>query len=629
MASEATASGCTEGLGRPPPPPAVELFKYSKRVLLKSILGRADGGMEFVGERVVVGGWVKSCEEKRKPNLPAQALQPPPPAVVKDTSCTEFLVSRLHILRPIVMFFTGCGCSAVSAGKQDSLAKPLPGIGLLRISDGSCAANLQIFVDSSLIPLSEISTIGTSILVEGVIAKQEASGKQVLELKVEKVFYVGSVDAKNYAISNGKLSVASLRAYPHLCPRTTKVACITRIRNSLSYAAHQFFQSNSFLHVHMPILTSTNLRINGNMLEVATPLSPVEDQAAKTLGAVKAAIKENCERIEELKRSNGNKATLIAALQDLHQANELALQLEQKQNSSLMKVVREDFSRTFFGRQIYLTNSAGLHLESYACSLGSVYSLGPTFQAECSLPTKDLAESWKVEVELAFAELEDAINCAEDCLRYLCQYIMENCRTDLKFMSKTIDNQCLDRIKSTISSNFVRITYKEVMEVLKKLNSIDLIASVLIESSFRFLADEIYQQPVIIYEYPKDLKPFFMRIRDDGETVSAFDIIVPKLMTKNFLSESVFANVKQVAVDVGNLIQGGQKEERLDKITARMKERCLAEKEIEWYLDLRRHGTVEHSGFRIGFEEMVMFITGLDDIRDAIPFPRAKGSADI
>ncbi|KAK8923670.1 Asparagine--tRNA ligase, cytoplasmic 2 [Platanthera zijinensis] len=614
MGSESTLSTVNEGLRQTPLMPAVERFKYSNRVLLRSILGRADGGIGLAGEKLLVGGWVKSGDEKKKPEN--SVTLPPAPPVVKDVTCSEILISRLPILRSIMKILTGVGCTALSPGKLDGPAKPVPTVAYLRINDGSCVFNLQIIVDSYILPLSQILPAGTSVLVEGMLERTKVAGKHAVELKVEKVLHVGSVDANKYPLSKRTLSMAFLRAYPHLCPRRTPVASVARIRNSLSHSAHQFFLSNGFINVHMPIITTTNSRAHGKVLGIASTSNKAYDnlrnvQEAKSLEVIRTAIKEKNERIEELKRSNSNKESLLIALQDLQKANELALLLEHQQPSTSRKT-KEDFSENFFAEETYLSSYAQLHLECYACSLSCVYSFGPTFQAEDALSSKSLAESWKIEVELAFAELEDAMNCAEDFLMYLCHSILEHCPHDLQFIYKRIDSKCVERIKSMGSSPFARITYTEAVEILKKETVKKFEDKIewgmnLSREHESFLADAVYQRPVIIYDYPKDSKPFYLRIRDDAKTISAFDIIAPK---------------------AGRLVQGGQKEERLEKITESVRKLGLGEEDYDWYLDLRRHGTVKHSGFSAGFEEIVMFVTGLDDIRDTIPFPRTRGSTD-
>lgn len=614
MESEATLSASNKDLRQTPPLPAVERFKYSNRVLLRSILGRDDGGIGLAGEKLLVGGWVKSGEEKQKPDAPVPI--PPVPAappVVKDVNCSEILFSRLPILRSIARILTIGGCNALFPTKLEAPVKPVPTIAYLRINDGSCFSDIQIVVSSSLLPLSQILSTGTSVLVEGMIVRTNVAGKHVVEIKVDKVLHVGSVDAKKYPLYKGKLSMAFLRAYPHLRPRTTVVASIARIRNSLSHSTHKFFLSNGFINVHMPIITATKSRAHGKMFEVASISSKADDcirnvQEAKNLEAIKTAIKGKTERIEELKRSDSNKEALLTALLDLQKANELALHLEHQQTSTLTKA-KEDFSEILFSQESYLSTSAQLHLESYACSLSCVYSFGPSFHAETALPSRSLAESWIVEVELAFAELEDAMNCAEDFLIYLCHSILKHCLHDLQFMCKRIDSKCIERIESMGSSRFARISYTEAVEILKKETVKKFEEKVewgmnLSREHESFLADETYQQPVIIYDYPKESKPFYLRTRDDVKTVSAFDIIAPK---------------------AGKLVQGGQKEERLEKITERIRTLGLVEEDYDWYLDLRRHGTVKHSGFSVGLEKIVMFVTGLDDIRDAIPFPRNRG----
>ncbi|KAG0487620.1 hypothetical protein HPP92_009715 [Vanilla planifolia] len=584
----------------------LERFKYSNRVLLSSILGRADGGLGLVGKRVRVAGWVKSSVEKAMPDVlmpkPAALAEPP---VVKDVSCSEILASRLPMFRRIVRILMNSAGNAEFVGKMDGAAKPVPSIAYLRINDGSSTDNLQITVNSSVYPLSKILPTGTSIMVEGVIEKLKAQRKHALELKVEKVLYVGIVDTKKYPLLKEMLSMAFLRAFPHFRPRTTTIASIARIRSSLSYSTHQFFQSKGFLHVHMPINTK-NSRIHRNMLEVAT-FSNVSNQEAKELETVKAAIMEKSKRIEELKRSHSNKEALITALKDLKKTNELAVQLEHQQSSTLTSIKAPDIFPNSLCCHTYQSASSGLHLESYACSLGNVYSFGPTFQTVDVSPSKELAELWKVEVEMAFAEQEDAINCAEDYLRYLCQSVLENCLNDIKFLCKRIDNTCIDRIKSMASGPFVRVSYPEALENFKKFEEKAELGTNLSTEHGSILAEKLYQQPFIVYNYPEDSKPIYFRSIDDTKTVSAFDIITPK---------------------IGKLIQGGQKEERLDKLTTRMKKLGLPLEEFDWYLDLRRHGTVKHSGFSFGLEEMVMFVSGVDDLRDTVTFPRDWTSTD-
>ncbi|XP_073117324.1 asparagine--tRNA ligase, cytoplasmic 2 [Elaeis guineensis] len=598
---------------------SVEWFKYSKRVVLRSIVCREDKGLGLVGERVVVGGWVRSRKEKagkgvsvsRVPILEA-------PTAAQDGTCCESLVTRVPILRlikRILMVKDGAADQRPAAEP----AKSEPVVAYLRINDGSCLADLQIAVDSSMSLPGQVMSIGTSVLVEGVLEKIPLPRKHVVQLKVEKILHVGIVDLKKYPLADRKSSLEFLRAYPHLRPRTSIVASVTRIRNILSYGTHRFFQNNGFLYVHMPIITTTDSRVCGKMFHVTTlfsksddreKLMTTDDHEGINLEVVKAAIREKSSRIEELKRSDSNREALLDAQRDLQKANKLALQLEKRQKSTSLRVEGVNFTNDFFSRPAFLSLSTRLHLESYACALSSVYTFGPVFQADDSQSPRHLAEMWMVEVELAFAELEDAINCVEDYLKFLCQSILENCSKDIKFLSKHMDKDCIDRLKSVGSSSFARITYAEALEILKQVKDQTFETKVeqgLSEEHESYLADKIYKRPVIIYKHPKEVKPFYMHVRDDGKTVSSFDIIVPK---------------------AGVLLRGSQMEERIDMITKRIQELGLPQEQYDWYLDLRRHGTVKHSGFSLVFEKMVMFATGLDDIRDTIAFPRTHGSAN-
>ncbi|OVA08677.1 Aspartyl/Asparaginyl-tRNA synthetase [Macleaya cordata] len=598
-------------------------YKYSKRVLLKTIVGRSDEGLGLIGERVVVGGWVKSSKEQTK------EVQPTPTMTTvmtghKDVTCVELFQSRIPLFRAIIKVLGGTNSSPLREKLEKSNAKPVPSIAYLQVSDGSCVPSLQVVLDSTTAPLSRFTHTGTSILVEGVLQQSSIPGKRVIELKVEKILHVGTVEHEKYPLSKTRLPLDVLRGYSHLRPRTTTVASVTRIRNALTHGTNTFFQSHGFLNVHMPVITSIDSKGFSDKFQVTTLLgkadkkeeaNAVEDTGAINLEVVKAAIKEKSNRIEELKRSESNRESLALAVQDLKKANELASQLEAQGKThlgTLSQAGKLDFSRDFFPRQMYLTVSSQLHLESYASALGSVYTIGPTFSAEKSQSLKHLAEMWMVEVEIAFADLEDVMNCAEDYLKFLCQWVLENCSDDLKFASKRIDKTTIDHLQSVASSSFEKITYTEAVELLQKVTdkSFERKAEwgiALTDEHESYLADEMYKRPVIISNYPKELKPFFVRQNDDGKTVATIDVVVPK---------------------AGTLIRGSQKEERINIISRRIKELGLPKEKFEWYLDLRRHGTVKHSGFSLGFDHMVLFSTGLTDVKDIIPFPRSCGYAN-
>ncbi|KAI5679903.1 hypothetical protein M9H77_01130 [Catharanthus roseus] len=601
------------------------LFKFSKRVLLKEIVGRSDGGLGLVGQRVVIGGWVKSSREIKK-EVPVQPppLEPSDAVGPKDLSCVEVLQSRIPFFRSIIRVLGG-GEHRIREKLDAVLNKPpQPSIALLQISDGSCVPSLQVNVESAIAPPIQIMPTGTCIMAEGIMELPSIKGKNVIELKVEKLLHVGAVDQERYPLSKKRLPLEMLRDCSHFRPRTTTVASVTRIHSVLTQGTHKFFQDHGFLYVQVPIITCTDSEGSSKKFQVTTLFNKEaserklsEDHVeGVSLEAVKASIKEKSKQVEELKRSESNKEALAAAVQDLKKTNELVAQLEAKEKaksrSSVKASEKVNFSEDFFSRKAYLTVSGHLHLESYACSLGNVYTLGPRFQAERSESKKSLAEMWMVEVEMAFSQLEDAMDCGAEFLKFTCNWILSNCLEDLKFVTKRIDKTVLDRLQSIFSSSFERISYAEAVEILKQATGKKFDARVeygvpLAEEHESYLADEMYKRPVIIYNHPKELKPFYVRLNDDGKTVASFDVVVPK---------------------VGVLIRGSQKEERLNILVTRMKELGLAKQEYEWYLDLRRHGSAKHSGFSLSLDTLVLFATGLNDVKDVVPFPRSYRKAN-
>ncbi|KAH9706311.1 Asparagine--tRNA ligase cytoplasmic 2 [Citrus sinensis] len=546
--------------------PVTLTWRYSNRVLLKTILESGDGGLGLLNERVVIGGWVKTSKEVKKEPMP------PPPA--DDAAATS------------------------SKEKEKEKEK-----------------------DVSFSP-SKIRPIGTCLMVEGVLKQPSVQGKHAVELKVEKILHIGTVDHDKYPLSRKRLPMDMLRDSAHFRPRTTTVASVMRIRSSLTHATHTFFQNHGFLYVQVPVITTTDSEGFSEKFQVTTLFDKREKEGPKTakdiegvnLDILKASIKEKSNKVEELKRSESNREALIAAVQDLRKTNELVSHLESRDKllqAPSVKTDKVNFSEDFFSRQTYLTVSGRLHLESYACALGNVYSFGPRFRAEKKESSKHAAEMLMVETEIAFSQLEDAVKCADDYFKFLCKWILEDCSKDLEFVSKRIDMTCIDRLQSVISSSFEKITYTEAVKALEKVTEKIFETKLewgvaLTAEHLSYLADEIYKRPVIVYNYPKAVKPFYVRLNDDGHTVAAFDMVVPK---------------------GGTVITGSQNEERIDMLNTRIKELGLPREQYEWYLDLRRHGTVKHSGFSFGFDLMVLFTTGLTDVRDAIPFPRSLGKA--
>ncbi|KAJ0621143.1 putative asparagine--tRNA ligase [Helianthus annuus] len=615
----------------PTPMPPVDLSKYSKRVLLKTVLDRADGGVGLVDQRVVVGGWVKSSREMRKDPLPA--TQPPaggdakPVTGGKDVRCVEVFQSRIPFLRTIIKVFGGNTAYSHNKEKLESIGpKPAhPAISILQISDGSSTISLQVMVDSSIAPPSQLMPTGTCILAEGVLQKPSLQGKHAIELKAERLLHIGIVDQESYPLSKKGLPLARLRDCAHFRPRTTTVASVMKVRNGLNQASHTFFQNHGFIHVEVPIITATNTEGFSDVFQVSTskhstkepkkePPVSMDDTENISLETIKRSIVEKAKKVEELKRSDSNKEALDAAVQDLHKTNLLAAELEARLRSkskskSKSKTENIKMDDGFFSNQAFLTSSGSLHLESCASALGNVYAFGPRFQADKSESKKHLAEKWMVETEMAFSELEDAMNCAEDFLKFVSNSISENCYENLYFLSKRVDRTIINRLNSLASTIFEKITYTTAVEVLNKVTDRTFETKIqwgvaLTEEHESYLVDEFYNKPIIIYDLPKELKPFNVRLNDDGKTVAAFDVIIPK---------------------VGALIRGSQKEERLSHLTKRINELGLRKDQYEWYLDLRKQGTVKHSGFNVMFDVMVLFSTGLNDVRDAVPFPRHHG----
>ncbi|KAL3725051.1 hypothetical protein ACJRO7_030115 [Eucalyptus globulus] len=612
--------------------------KYSSRVVLRTVLERSDGGLGLVGEKLVVGGWVKSSREEKKEAPAAPAPAPPVQDKVfgaehKDVSCVELFQTRIPIFRSIMKIFGGGGHPTrqrieAAGAKPMPVPSPLPpppppSVAFLQISDGSCVATLLVEVDSSLASPSLLLPTGTCLLVEGTLKKPETQGKHTVELKAENILHIGMVDQDSYILSKKRLPLDALRNSLQFRPRTTTVASVMRIRNALTFATHLFFHDNGFLNVQVPIITSTDdegssqkfhLVVLPGLTDSKRDQTVVKGSDGVSVEAIKAAAREKSKLVEELKRTDSNREALVAALQDLKKTDGLASQLEAQEKlkrGTPMNAEEMKFFEDFFPNKTYLTASGRLHLESYACALGQVYSFGPRFQADRSESHKEAAEMWMVEVEIAFSELEDVMKCAENFLKFSCKWIMDNCAEDFQFVAKRIDKACIDRLQSILSKPSVKITYREAVGALKKATDNKEMkieeGGALTAAHLSYLADEIHKSPVIVYNYPKEVKPFYVRQNDDGETVAAFDMVLPK---------------------VGRLLTGSQSEERIDLLSKRMKDRGVPQEQYEWYMDLRRHGTVKHSGFSVGFDLMVLFATGLTDVRDVIPFPRSFGKAD-
>ncbi|EFH65088.1 hypothetical protein ARALYDRAFT_894970 [Arabidopsis lyrata subsp. lyrata] len=430
-----------------------------------------------------------------------------------------------------------------------------------------------------------------------------------IELNVESVIDVGTVDPTKYPLPKTKLTPEFLRDLLHLRSRTNLISAVARIRNALAFATHSFFQEHGFLYIHTPIITTSDCEGAGEMFQVTTLINHTErveqdliDNPPPTEADVEAErliVKERGEAVSRLKAAKASKEEITASVAQLTIAKACLAHVEER------------------SRLNFLDGSGQLQVETYACALSSVYTFGPTFRAENSHTSRHLAEFWMVEPEIAFADIHDDMNCAEAYVKYMCNWLIKNCSDDMDFMDKNVDGGCTKRLKMVAETSFKRVTYTEAIEVLEKAvaegkvvfdNKVERKMDLASEHE-RYLTEVEYdQKPIIVYNYPKEIKAFYMRLNDDEKTVAAMDVLVPK---------------------VGELIGGSQREERYDVIRQRIEEMRLPIEPYEWYLDLRRYGTVKHCGFGLGFERMIQFATGIDNIRDVIPFPRYPGKADL
>jgi len=422
----------------------------------------------------------------------------------------------------------------------------------LEINDGSCLANLQVIASSSLENYSEVVLklhTGCSLRIMGTLQESPAKG-QAVELHAEKIEVYGWADPETYPLQKKRHSFEFLRSIAHLRPRTNSLGAIARIRSSLSYAVHQFFREQGFFLVHTPIITTIDCEGAGEMFKIIAQSNIMKDKAD--------------------------------AVTDPE----------------------------FFGKPANLTVSGQLQAEVYAMALGKVYTFGPAFRAENSNTSRHLAEFWMVEPEMAFCDLAENMALAESFLKYLVRHVLENDRADMNLFATFIDKNLYTKLEKVIESPFSRISYTEAVTILQKASrnfefpvqwGTDLQAE-----HERYLCEQIFAQPVFVTDYPKNIKPFYMRLNDDGQTVAAMDLLLP---------------------GIGEIIGGSQREERYDVLVSRMQELRLNLAEYSWYLDLRSFGTVPHSGFGLGFERFLQFVTAMNNIREVIPFPRTPGSA--
>ncbi len=419
------------------------------------------------------------------------------------------------------------------------------GFSFIEVNDGSCLANLQIIADEKLDNYeSEIKQLstGASVIIDGELKASPAKGQEV-EVHAVKIAVIGKADPETYPLQKKRHSFEFLREISHLRPRTNALGAVSRVRSRLSYAVHQFFQNRGFVQVHTPIITTSDCEGAGEMFQVTT---------GKTGG-------------------------------------------------------KEEH---FFGRPAGLTVSGQLQAEVYAQALGDVYTFGPTFRAEKSNTSRHLAEFWMIEPEMAFCDLQGNMQLAEEMLKYLLSDVMNHCPEDMELFDKFIEKGLLQKLKGVTEQEFAHITYTEAVERLKnakKKFEFPVEWGLDLQSEHeRYLTEEVFKKPLTVTDYPASIKPFYMRVSDDGKTVAAMDILVP---------------------GIGEIVGGSQREDRYDVLAARMSAAGIALADYQWYLDLRLYGSVPHSGFGLGFERLIQFVTGMTNIREAIAFPRTPGFA--
>jgi asparaginyl-tRNA synthetase len=424
----------------------------------------------------------------------------------------------------------------------------------IEVNDGSCLKNIQIITDNTLsnyIDITRLST-GSAVAVSGKLSESKGSG-QKWEVIAETVKIL-SVTPETYPLQKKRHTDEYLRTIAHLRPRTNKYGATFRIRSELSYAIHKFFRDKGFKYIHSPVITGSDCEGAGELFRVTT-----------------------------------------LALDNLPFIDN-----------------KTDYTKDFFGKEANLTVSGQLSAEMFALSLGDVYTFGPTFRAENSQTSRHVAEFWMVEPEMAFCDLKGNMDLAEEMIKFLIRFVLEECNDDIELFAKYVDKTLIKTLDNVASSDFKRLSYTSAVDILKRSEKkfkydIDFGKDLQTEHE-RYLTEQYFKKPLIVYDYPKTIKPFYMRLNDDHQTVAAMDVLVPR---------------------IGEIIGGSQREERLEVLENRMDEMDMPKENYWWYLDSRRFGSVEHSGFGLGFERLLMLITGISNIRDVIPFPRTPNSIEF
>ncbi len=442
------------------------------------------------------------------------------------------------------------------------------GFSFIELNDGSCQGNLQIVAPGELPNYeNEIKKLptGASVIVEGEVKASPAKG-QPTEVHATKIELIGGADSETYPLQKKGHSFEFLRTIAHLRPRTNTFGAMARLRNQVCKSIHDFYQEQGFLYIHTPIITASDCEGAGALFRVTTldPANPPLAPPGKGDGG---------------------------------------------EGKGKLEV---DYTKDFFHKPAFLTVSGQLQVETFCCAMGKVYTFGPTFRAENSNTPRHLAEFWMIEPEMAFYDLQDNMTLAEAFLKRIIKDALEHCAEDMKFFAERVDKEVFTRLQNVLDNPFLRVSYTEAIDILKKSGQtweFPVSWSTDLQSEHeRFLTEKHFKSPLILYNYPRTLKPFYMRVNDDGKTVRAMDVLVP---------------------GVGEIIGGSQREERLDVLEERLRECKLDPHGYQWYLDLRRYGTVPHSGFGLGLERVLLFLSGMANIRDVIPFPRTPGSAEF
>jgi asparaginyl-tRNA synthetase len=429
-------------------------------------------------------------------------------------------------------------------------------VAFIALNDGSTVHSLQVVVDVANFneDLIKQITTGACLSVTGKLVESQGQGQSV-EIQAAEIEVLGGADAETFPLQKKGHSMEFLRTIAHLRPRTNYFGCVLRLRHAMSFAIHKYFNDRGFFYLHTPIITSADAEGAGEMFRVTT------------------------------------------------------LDMENPPRNAEGKV---DYSKDFFGKPTNLTVSGQLNGELGAMALGNIYTFGPTFRAENSNTPRHLAEFWMIEPEMAFYELEDNMDLAEDFIKYCICYALENNRDDIQFLNDLFDKELIERLESILKEDFVRLQYTEAIDILEKSGKkfeFPIHWGVDLQSEHeRYLVEQHFKKPVILVNYPKEIKAFYMKQNDDGKTVRAMDILFPK---------------------IGEIIGGSQREEDLEKLLALIHERNMSENDVRFYLDIRRFGTAQHSGFGLGFERLMLFITGMANIRDVIPFPRTPMNAEF